>query len=167
MDPEAYAELLMLLQLPRNADDKDIARAYRKVALQMHPDKGGNADIMKRLNGLMEKYRSSGTYRRAGPDLSCSESPLQSDDEDADEAGPSSASAGYFSQSMPGSPPVSPHEYISAYMKLVKFKTSMDAFLRSQERRKQCLTPEFGRMAESYRQVPWGVFGKVFKQTDL
>lgn len=166
MDPGSFSELLGLLQLPRNADDKDISRAYRKVALQMHPDKGGNADMMKRLNALMEQYRSSGGS--SGPDLTCNESPLDSEDEDPEE-GPSgaSASAGYFSQSMPRSPPVSSQEYISAYMKLLKFKVSMDAFLRHCERRKQCLTPEFGRMAANYHEIPWGVFGRLFKETDL
>nr|AUN86683.1 putative large T antigen [Serinus canaria polyomavirus]AUN86688.1 putative large T antigen [Serinus canaria polyomavirus]AUN86703.1 putative large T antigen [Serinus canaria polyomavirus] len=104
MDPGSFAELLGLLHLPRNADDKDISRAYRKVALQMHPDKGGNADKMKRLNALMEQYRSSGGS--SGPDLTCTESPLNSEDEDPDEGPSGSAgSAGYFSQSMPRSPP--------------------------------------------------------------
>lgn len=166
MEPKDLQDLLGLLGLGKHAGDKDISRAYRKCALQMHPDKGGSAEAMKKLNGLMAKYRLAQEGVSEGPDLGCDESPLSSDTEEDEPA----ASSGYFSQSQrSGAPPdhhpsVSASEYIDAYKRLHAFKLEMDSYITRMQRRKQNLDPCFQRLVGKYSRIPWGTFGRLFKE---
>ena len=42
------------LGLSRNANEHDIKRAYRKMAHEHHPDKGGSSDKFKEINQAYE-----------------------------------------------------------------------------------------------------------------
>ena len=39
-----------LLGVPRNASDKDLKSAFKKKAMQFHPDKGGDPEKFKQVN---------------------------------------------------------------------------------------------------------------------
>ena len=47
-------EFYDLLEVSRTATEEEIKKAYRKKALQHHPDKGGDAEIFKKLNYAYE-----------------------------------------------------------------------------------------------------------------
>lgn len=47
-------ELYDILGVNPNASDSDIKKAYRKKALEHHPDRGGDAEIFKKINGAYE-----------------------------------------------------------------------------------------------------------------
>lgn len=52
-DPDVLAQL----GLPYNADEKAIKKRFRELAMQHHPDRGGDS---ARFNQLMEQYRKLG-----------------------------------------------------------------------------------------------------------
>lgn len=182
MDPRDMRDLLSLLSLPQNASAEQIKRAYRKLALQLHPDKGGNAELMKKLNDLMQQYKDNGHAQK--PDLGCDESPLSEEEEDADEGTSSrsssnfrGASSGFFSQETRdtfndsqdsahfGTPssPVSAQEYCDAYLRLVELRHSLHGYFQREERRKQRHDPDFHRLRSRFYNVPWGTFGRLFR----
>nr|AUN86666.1 putative large T antigen [Gammapolyomavirus pypyrrhula]AUN86672.1 putative large T antigen [Gammapolyomavirus pypyrrhula] len=74
-------KLIDLLGLPPSATEADVRSAYRKKALEFHPDKGGDPERMKELNRLMDEFRHSQS-------LFCDET-LDSDSDDGDSPGPS------------------------------------------------------------------------------
>ena len=39
-----------ILEVKKDADSKDIKRAFKKAALQAHPDKGGTDELMTMVN---------------------------------------------------------------------------------------------------------------------
>ena len=39
-----------ILGVPETASQEEIKRAYRKQALQQHPDKGGDAELFQKLS---------------------------------------------------------------------------------------------------------------------
>ena len=39
-----------ILQIPKNATDEEIKKAYRKMSLKYHPDKGGTTDEFIKVN---------------------------------------------------------------------------------------------------------------------
>jgi DnaJ-class molecular chaperone len=43
-----------ILGVDKYASDKDIKKAYRRLAIKEHPDKGGNADTFKEINNAYE-----------------------------------------------------------------------------------------------------------------
>ena len=47
MNKKAYYDIL---DLPRDCDDKDIKKAYKKASLSAHPDKGGSSDLFQFVN---------------------------------------------------------------------------------------------------------------------
>ena len=47
-------DLYEVLGISRNADDREIKRAYRKMAVQHHPDKGGDEQKFKELSEAYE-----------------------------------------------------------------------------------------------------------------
>ena len=58
-----YAQSLEVLGLPRGARAEQIKKAYRKKALRMHPDKGGDPEEFKKLNAAFD-YLKGGRRRR-------------------------------------------------------------------------------------------------------
>lgn len=66
------------LELPRDADDEAIKKAYRRLAMKTHPDKGGDAEKFKRVSeafailsnpekrALYDKYGKEGLQAGAG-----------------------------------------------------------------------------------------------------
>ena len=47
-------ELYKILGIAKNATEKDIKKAYRKLALTHHPDRGGDEDKFKKISGAYE-----------------------------------------------------------------------------------------------------------------
>ena len=43
-------ELYDILEISKNAKQDDIKKAYRKKALENHPDKGGSEENFKKIN---------------------------------------------------------------------------------------------------------------------
>lgn len=65
-DPK-YAESLEVLGLSRGARAAQIKKAYRQLSLRHHPDKGGNAEVFKKLKAAYEYLmapRGAGGRRR-------------------------------------------------------------------------------------------------------
>jgi DnaJ family protein A protein 2 len=52
-------DLYEVLGISRNADDREIKRAYRKMAVQHHPDKGGDEQKFKELSEAYEILHDS------------------------------------------------------------------------------------------------------------
>lgn len=51
------ADYYQILEVPRNASQEEVKKAYRKKALQFHPDKNpGNAEAEKRFKEISEAY---------------------------------------------------------------------------------------------------------------
>ena len=42
--------LYKTLEVDKNASQKDISKAYKKLAFKHHPDKGGDPEMMTRFN---------------------------------------------------------------------------------------------------------------------
>ena len=47
-------DLYETLGITRDSDDRDIKRAYRKMAVQHHPDKGGDEQKFKEVSEAYE-----------------------------------------------------------------------------------------------------------------
>ena len=47
-------ELYKILEVSKNATKKEIAKAYRKLAVKHHPDKGGDEEVFKKVSGAYE-----------------------------------------------------------------------------------------------------------------
>lgn len=47
-------KLYEILGIDKTAADADVKKAFRKAALQHHPDRGGNADTFKDVNRAYE-----------------------------------------------------------------------------------------------------------------
>jgi hypothetical protein len=56
----AMDQLLQALGLPANADDDRVVREFRRLAVQIHPDTGGDEELMKELLSLYGEWRSHG-----------------------------------------------------------------------------------------------------------
>ncbi|BCI71217.1 dnaJ domain protein [Sphingomonas sp. S17] len=48
--PQDEAEALAILDLPPGADAEAIRQAHRRLVGQVHPDRGGSADLTRRVN---------------------------------------------------------------------------------------------------------------------
>jgi hypothetical protein len=57
-------EALSILQLNETATNRNIKNAYHTLALQHHPDKGGNAEQFKRIGSAYELLKRKGGSRR-------------------------------------------------------------------------------------------------------
>ena len=53
-EKEADNKLYDALNVPRDASAKEIKKAYRKLALKLHPDKGGNEEEFKKVTHAFE-----------------------------------------------------------------------------------------------------------------
>ena len=60
-----------ILGIDKNSSDSEIRKAYRRLAIKYHPDKGGDAEKFKEINNAYSilsdkqkktKYDSSGSY---------------------------------------------------------------------------------------------------------
>ncbi|ABZ89643.1 small t antigen [Bandicoot papillomatosis carcinomatosis virus type 2] len=60
MDNSDYLEFLELIGCDTYDGPENIKKKYRKAALKNHPDKGGSANKMKRLNELNQIYTECG-----------------------------------------------------------------------------------------------------------
>ena len=58
------ADLYKLLGIERNASPSDIKRAFHKLALQHHPDKGGNEETFKKMQQAYEVLSDDGKRRQ-------------------------------------------------------------------------------------------------------
>lgn len=141
--------LIELLGLPATATTADIKSAYRKKALQFHPDKGGDLEKMKELNSLMEEFRSSQSLH--------AEETLDSDDEDLGASPPKDSGYGTFEN-------VSVPDIDGAYARLKELKQCMQTFFNLSERRKQDVRPEYLAMRRAFANVPWDLFEDLFNQ---
>jgi DnaJ family protein A protein 2 len=47
-------ELYKILEISKNATKKEISKAYRKLAIKHHPDKGGDEEKFKKISGAYE-----------------------------------------------------------------------------------------------------------------
>lgn len=55
-----YKDYYKILGVPRNADEKEIKRAFRKLAQQYHPDKNpGDAEAERKFKEVNEADRKS------------------------------------------------------------------------------------------------------------
>jgi DnaJ family protein A protein 2 len=72
-------KLYEILGVPKTADAKEVKKAYRKLAVKHHPDKGGDEHLFKEINaayeilsdeekrGLYDKYGLEGVEEGAAP----------------------------------------------------------------------------------------------------
>jgi len=56
----SYSESHTILGLPGNADDQEIRRAYAKLAMDHHPDHGGDPTAFLRISEAYKMLRSKG-----------------------------------------------------------------------------------------------------------
>ena len=52
--PRDEAEALAVLDLPPHADADAIRQAHRRLVAQVHPDRGGSADLTRRVNAARD-----------------------------------------------------------------------------------------------------------------
>ncbi|WP_267435261.1 DnaJ domain-containing protein [Sphingomonas sp. GM_Shp_1] len=52
--PRDEAEALAILDLPPHADADAIRQAHRRLVAQVHPDRGGSADLTRRVNAARD-----------------------------------------------------------------------------------------------------------------
>ena len=52
--------VLQILGVPKNASLSDIKKAYKKAAIQHHPDKGGNEEKFKEVSMAYEVRKNTG-----------------------------------------------------------------------------------------------------------
>lgn len=52
--PRDEAEALAILDLPPHADAEAIRQAHRRLVAQVHPDRGGSADLTRRVNAARD-----------------------------------------------------------------------------------------------------------------
>mmetsp|Transcript_56004 Transcript_56004/g.103610 ORF Transcript_56004/g.103610 Transcript_56004/m.103610 type:complete len:454 (-) Transcript_56004:4-1365(-) len=65
-------KLYDLLEVGTTATDADLRRAYRKLALRLHPDKGGNPDEFKRMKDaydVLSDPHKRNLYDKYGPEV--------------------------------------------------------------------------------------------------
>jgi len=66
------SEFYSLLGVPRDATEADIKKAYRKLAMELHPDRNSAADAEARFKEITEAYEvlrdshKRATYDRYG-----------------------------------------------------------------------------------------------------
>eukprot|EP00934_Nitzschia_sp_Nitz4_P000603 Nitzschia sp. Nitz4//scaffold255_size41878//35876//37226//NITZ4_007412-RA/size41878-augustus-gene-0.44-mRNA-1//-1//CDS//3329544392//603//frame0 len=77
--PADTEKLYEVLGVPKTADEKEIKKAYRKLAVKHHPDKGGDEHMFKEINAayeilsdpkkreLYDKYGLEGVESEGGP----------------------------------------------------------------------------------------------------
>jgi DnaJ family protein A protein 2 len=61
-----------ILEIPKNASASDIKKAYRKLALKEHPDKGGDPEKFKEINqanGVLSDPKTKQKYDQYGEDF--------------------------------------------------------------------------------------------------
>ena len=64
-EKESVMDYYKILGVPREADEDQIKRAYRKKAKQYHPDLNpGNADAEKKFKDIVEAYEVLGNAER-------------------------------------------------------------------------------------------------------
>jgi len=75
-------KLYEVLGVEKDADEKEIKKAYRKLAVKHHPDKGGDEHLFKEINAayeilsdpkkreLYDKYGLEGVEQEGGPGMS-------------------------------------------------------------------------------------------------
>ena len=65
------SKLYEVLGVEKNADQKSIKKAYRKLAMKHHPDKGGDPEKFKEINGaheVLSNPEKRELYDKYGPD---------------------------------------------------------------------------------------------------
>ena len=77
--PADTTKLYEVLGVDKDATEKDIKKAYRKLAVKHHPDKGGDEHLFKEINAayeilgdekkreLYDKYGLEGVENEGGP----------------------------------------------------------------------------------------------------
>ena len=68
-------DLYNTLGVNKNASDRDIKTAYKKKAMEHHPDKGGNADKFAEVSNAYETLKDP--QKRAGYDRFGTSDPQQ------------------------------------------------------------------------------------------
>lgn len=58
-EPRAGQDIYDMLKLPRTATTQEVIQAYRRQALKLHPDKGGDAEQFKALQTAKDHYENS------------------------------------------------------------------------------------------------------------
>ncbi|MET4897205.1 DnaJ domain-containing protein [Sphingomonadaceae bacterium jetA1] len=52
--PRDEVEALAVLGLPQDADAEAVRQAHRRLVTQVHPDRGGSADLTRRVNAARD-----------------------------------------------------------------------------------------------------------------